>query len=802
MSWRLLQNSLALGLVTMALAGLLGVATAVAVAGGGRVTRQAALALAGVNLALPPFLLTNCWMALLGHQGLLRPWFPGTIYSFGGAVWILALWLWPLTFVAALAVWQRLDRALFEAEPALNRWALFRHLLWPIAAPWVLSAAGLTFLLVLNQFTIPALLQVRVLAAEVWLRFNADLDAAAALLAGLPLVGAAAVLLMLLRRRNLPWPAPEHEGSPALLRKRLGPVWRLAVVVAGLTVSLGCLLPLAHLLVESATWRQWEAAWATGRTALGASLAYAGVTVAAVLTLGAVLRRFPGGGALWILFLTPGVLLGLGLLLALNRPGWFWFSRSVALAGLALVLRYLAPGRAGLRLAAARCDPSLTEAARLEGTSNWRLWLQVHRPQWAWPLALTGYVVWLLSLLDVETVLLVAAPGAETLPTVIFNLLHYGHQGQVNALCLMLLLAAAAPVAIGVVLAAGMKWVRTVQGHWNAGRAAVLGMLLAAGIAPTGCSPDLPSTGDPIESRIFERVEIIGHWGRGPGEFNKPRSVAVDGEDRLYVVDLTGRIQVFGADGRFLRQWQMPQIELGRPKGMGIDAEGNLIVVEPHYARINHFRPDGTLVRQWGEKGIADGQINFPRAVAVNTAGEIWVSEYMQAERVQRFSADGSRWIQTLGHRGEGPGEFNRPEGLAVDGQDRLWVADSCNHRIQLFDPRGRWLRMFGRPGDGPGELSYPYDVRVDPEGHVFVCEFGNSRIQVFDIQGHSLEILGAPGSAPGRFHNPWSLALDSEGNLYVADAMNHRVQKLVRRPKRQALHRPASPTPLLALRP
>jgi sugar lactone lactonase YvrE len=170
--------------------------------------------------------------------------------------------------------------------------------------------------------------------------------------------------------------------------------------------------------------------------------------------------------------------------------------------------------------------------------------------------------------------------------------------------------------------------------------------------------------------------------------------------------------------------------------------------------------------------------------VAVARDGDLYLSEYSRAERVQRFSPDGKEVRFVIGHAGAGPGEFNRAEGLCVDAEDRLYVADSCNHRVQVFNPDGTFLRQFGRAGAAPGELSYPYDVRVDAAGHVFVCEFGNSRIQVFDAEGRSLEIIGGPGFAPGQFNNPWSLAMDSAGNLYVADATNHRVQKLIRRPR------------------
>jgi sugar lactone lactonase YvrE len=235
----------------------------------------------------------------------------------------------------------------------------------------------------------------------------------------------------------------------------------------------------------------------------------------------------------------------------------------------------------------------------------------------------------------------------------------------------------------------------------------------------------------------------------------------------------------------------MPQTDLGKPKGMGRDREGNVIVLEPHYSRVNVFTPAGRLVRQWGVKGTNAGQFWLPRAVAANSRGEIWVCEYGAVERVQRFSAEGGKLLLSLGRFGSGAGEFNRAEGLATDAQDRLYVADSCNHRLQVFDNDGRWLASCGRPGTGLGELSYPYDVCVDAAGNQFVCEFGNSRLQVFDPQHRPVEIIGRAGSAPGRFNNPWSIALDSAGNLYVADALNHRVQKLIRRRPAAGVVRP-----------
>ena len=256
----------------------------------------------------------------------------------------------------------------------------------------------------------------------------------------------------------------------------------------------------------------------------------------------------------------------------------------------------------------------------------------------------------------------------------------------------------------------------------------------------------------------------------------------MDAQDNLYVVDMTGRVQKFSSNGVFQLSWQMPQTSLGKPKGMGRDRDGNIIVLEPHYQRVNVFSPAGILLAQWGKRGTNAGELMMPRAVAVNSRREILLSEYGQVERVQHFTARGEKLLATIGHAGNGPGEFNRPEGICIDAQDRLYVADSCNHRIQVFSSDGKFVRAYGKAGKGKGELSYPYDICVDTAGRQYVCEFGNSRIQVFDANDQPIEIIGGPGLAPGQFSNPWGVALDSAGNLYVADSQNHRVQKLIRK--------------------
>jgi ABC-type Fe3+ transport system permease subunit/DNA-binding beta-propeller fold protein YncE len=734
--------------------------------------RRAWLLMAVVGLSLPPFLVTNCWLDLAGQTGRWRMWFPINIYSLPGTIWILALLLWPLSLLLVLADLQKLQPSQLETDGALRGWSLVRWLVLPIARPALAQAAVLIFILALNNFAVPAILQTKVYPAELWVNFNTTFDYGTALKLSWPLFLAPLLLWFWLSRRTSSWPRLTDPVSPGLFRRRLGRAWlTAAALVATSVLILAVAIPMADLVLTARTWLELPGALAAGRNSIiNSGVIALGSSLLVVLT-GFLIWRWRFGVLLWMLFLMPGVLLGIFLIFCFNRSWLTPFYQSIGIVFVAFCVRYAAVSWSGVRQAMQSMDARLMDFARLNGASRFRLLCQVQMPQVAPAAAALCYVIYLLCLWDVETLVLIVPPGGETLALRIFNLLHYGHNAQVNALCVVLLGLAALPLGL---------WSAAAQVRRSRFNLTPLGAVALA-LLWTGCAPS-SATQASIDSKLFSRVEIIGSRGTALGQFNKPRSVAVDSNDNLYVVDMTGRVQKFSSNGVYLTSWQMPQIEKGKPKGMCRDAAGNVVVVEPHYSRVNHFSTDGKLVAQWGHMGTNSGQLCLPRAAAINSQGHVLVCEYTAVDRVQEFSALGKEWIRTFGKSGLEPGELNRPEGLAVGKKDEVFVADSCNHRIQVFAPDGKFLRAYGHAGSGPGEFSYPYDICLDHSGHQFVCEFGNSRIQVFDEQDRLIEVLGQTGAAPGQFSNPWSIALDSAGNLYVADSQNHRVQKFIRK--------------------
>jgi len=291
----------------------------------------------------------------------------------------------------------------------------------------------------------------------------------------------------------------------------------------------------------------------------------------------------------------------------------------------------------------------------------------------------------------------------------------------------------------------------------------------ACACAAAGCGGGASSTPD----------LVWGVHGTRPGWLHKPRVAAFDAEDRLYLADLTDRIQVFDRDGNYLRGWRTPDFNVDGPSGLTVDRLGRLLVADTHFYRVLVYDPEGKLLFQIGDgvQGTTPGRFGYPTDVVIDKAGNFYVAEYGENDRIQVFSPDGT-WLRQWGGHGYEPGEFLRPRALAIDEDERLYVADSCNHRIQVFDLQGNLLKLWGSRGAGPGEMSYPYDLSLGDDGSLYVCEYGNSRVQKFRRDGEPLGVWGRAGRGDGELYNPWALAVDSRGAVSVIDSNNHRVQR------------------------
>ena len=312
--------------------------------------------------------------------------------------------------------------------------------------------------------------------------------------------------------------------------------------------------------------------------------------------------------------------------------------------------------------------------------------------------------------------------------------------------------------------------------------------LLAAPLALLGATRSLAAKSAPRPPRF---VLEWGRKGKGDGEFDSPITLAIDRKDRLYVTDFKNqRVQRFGSDGTFLGAFPVPYAQ---PGGIAVERDGaRIYVAHWNQNKVAVYSPAGELLREWGQKGVGDGEFQLPGGMAWAKDGSLLVADQGNS-RIQRFTPEG-KFLAKWGEHGPGLGEFGEgrgvgsrfagPQFLAVDRDGNVYATEVTQSRVQKFSAGGKPLLAFGNGTKEPGgfaggreDIFGPIGLCVDRQGHVWVSAT-NHRVQQWDRDGRFRQSLGEEGHVPGQFHYPHGLVVDSRNHLYVVDAQNARIQK------------------------
>jgi hypothetical protein len=84
-----------------------------------------------------------------------------------------------------------------------------------------------------------------------------------------------------------------------------------------------------------------------------------------------------------------------------------------------------------------------------------------------------------------------------------------------------------------------------------------------------------------------------------------------------------------------------------------------------------------------GRFGDRPGYMFRPKGIGMDSEGHIYVVEALRG-MVEVFD-DAGDLLYYFGQKGTGLGEFQLPTGLWIDEHDRVLVVDSYNRRVQVF---------------------------------------------------------------------------------------------------------------------
>jgi len=257
-------------------------------------------------------------------------------------------------------------------------------------------------------------------------------------------------------------------------------------------------------------------------------------------------------------------------------------------------------------------------------------------------------------------------------------------------------------------------------------------------------------------NHLIQKLTLDGaHIASWPQNFAEPWDVDVAPDGSIYVADTWNhRIQHLDADGNPLTTWgtfgqyteggDVGQSAFYGPRGIAIGPDDVIYVADTGNKRIQVFGPDGQFIRQWGGggalAGYLAGYLDEPVGIDLGPQNEVYVADTWN-HRVQVFTSDGIFLREWPIEGWDGSMVEEKPY-LVVDANGYVYVTDPTNYRVLVFDEQGDYVFSFGKYGLDESSFTLPTGVDVAEDGTIYVSDAHGNRILVFD----SLDLEGRSG--------------------------------------------------------
>lgn len=287
--------------------------------------------------------------------------------------------------------------------------------------------------------------------------------------------------------------------------------------------------------------------------------------------------------------------------------------------------------------------------------------------------------------------------------------------------------------------------------------------------------------------------------------FYAPIDIAVSGEGVLYVLDsgnhrirtisAEGFVETFAGGNSGAQDGYRTGAGFSRPESLALAADGTIYVADTGNHTIRKIAPDGmvtTFAGQAGVSGTADGtgadaRFNSPAGIAVDAAGNVYVSDtenYVIRKITPAGEVSTLAGMSGLSGSSDGSGSaarFLQPRGLDVDSAGNIYVNDYRDEAIRKITPAGFVTTL-------TTGLSYGRGVTVDKKsGNIFATDTGHHLIKKITPAGSATVFAGADVSTKSldgigtdaQFNSPEGLVLASNGDIFVADKNGHVIRKV-----------------------
>jgi len=267
---------------------------------------------------------------------------------------------------------------------------------------------------------------------------------------------------------------------------------------------------------------------------------------------------------------------------------------------------------------------------------------------------------------------------------------------------------------------------------------------------------------------------------------------------------------------------------LDRPASVISDAAGNIYISDSGNHRIRKVSASTGIITTIAGNGTAgftgDGgpaaqaALSDPRGIALDAAGNLYIADEGN-RRIRRVEAGTSIITTYAGSGSYGSGgdgglattaSFRLLSGLAIAPSGDLYAVDSASNNVRKIASVSRLIATvagtgtWGFSGDGgpataanlalSGDtpsiilLSSPPSLAFDSSSNLYLSDTFNHRVRritpagiITTIAGNGTNGFSGDGGAAlnASLGEPGGLAIDSANNLYIADPLNHRIRRM-----------------------